>query len=146
MQDKKVNEEALINIYKNAHIALQSLSNLTPEVEDLDLKQELLDEYEGYEKMIGEISRYMKENDIEPKDINPLKKAMLWSSIKMNTLTDRSKSHVADMMVQGTVMGIVELTQLKSESGSVLNEDVLDFADRLLKLEEGYEEKLKTFL
>ncbi len=146
MQDKKVNEEALINIYKNAHIALQSLSNITPEVEDLDLKQELLDEYEGYEKMIGEISRYMKENDIEPKDINPLKKAMLWSSIKMNTLTDRSKSHVADMMVQGTVMGIVELTQLKSESGSVLNEDVLDFADRLLKLEEGYEEKLKTFL
>lgn len=146
MQDKKVNEEALIKIYKNAHIALQSLSNITSEVEDLDLKQELLDEYEGYEKMIGEISRYMKENDIEPKDINPLKKAMLWSSIKMNTLTDRSKSHVADMMVQGTVMGIVELTQLKSESGSVLNEDVLDFADRLLKLEEGYEEKLKTFL
>ena len=119
MQDKKVNEEALVNIYTNAHIALQSLSNLTPEVEDLDLKQELLDEYEGYEKIIGEISRYMKENDMEPKDINPLKKAMIWSSIKMNTLTDRSKSHVADMMVQGTVMGVVELTQLKNESGSV---------------------------
>ena len=50
------------------------------------------------------------------------------------------------MMVQGTVMGIVELTQLKNESGSVLNEDVLDFADRLLALEEGYEEKLKTYL
>ena len=44
MQDKKVNEEALVNIYKNAHIALQSLSNLTPEVVDLDFKQELLDQ------------------------------------------------------------------------------------------------------
>ena len=64
----------------------------------------------------------------------------------MNTLADKSKSHMADMMVQGTVMGIVELTQLKNESGSVLNEDVLDFADRLLTLEEGYEEKLKTYL
>ena len=53
MQDKKVNEEALVNIYKNAHIALQSLSNLTPEVVDLDFKQELLDQYEGYEKIIG---------------------------------------------------------------------------------------------
>lgn len=146
MQDKKVNEEALVNIYKNAHIALQSLSNLTPEVVDLDFKQELLDQYEGYEKIIGEISRYMKEHDMEPKDINPLKKAMIWSSIKMNTLADKSKSHMADMMVQGTVMGIVELTQLKNESGSVLNEDVLDFADRLLALEEGYEEKLKTYL
>ena len=83
---------------------------------------------------------------MEPKDINPLKKAMIWSSIKMNTLADKSKSHMADMMVQGTVMGIVELTQLKNESGSVLNEDVLDFADRLLALEEGYEEKLKTYL
>ena len=142
MQDKKVNEEALVNIYKNAHIALQSLSNLTPEVVDLDFKQELLDQYEGYEKIIGEISRYMKEHDMEPKDINPLKKAMIWSSIKMNTLADKSKSHMADMMVQG----IVELTQLKNESGSVLNEDVLDFADRLLALEEGYEEKLKTYL
>lgn len=105
MQDKKVNEEALVNIYKNAHIALQSLSNLTPEVVDLDFKQELLDQYEGYEKIIGEISRYMKEHDMEPKDINPLKKAMIWSSIKMNTLADKSKSHMADMMVQGDGYG-----------------------------------------
>ena len=43
----------------------------------------------------------MAENGVEPKDINPLKKAMLWSSIKMKTLFNSSRNQVAD--AYGTV-------------------------------------------
>ena len=38
-----------------------------------------------------------------------MKKAMMWGSIKMSTLTDGSRAHIAEMMVQGTVMGITAL-------------------------------------
>ena len=145
MEFNDYNKKAITDVYKNAHIALQSISDLIPEVEDEGIKNELQEEYEGYEKLIGEISSFMRDNGIEPKDVNPLKKAMLWSSIKMKTMFDNSKNQVAEMMINGTVMGINELTAMKNE-GSNLDENILSFVERLLELEEDYEQRLKKFL
>ena len=48
------------------------------------------------------------------KEPSVVKKAMMKGSVKMNTLTDNSRSHIADMMIRGTVMG---LTSLKTSYG-----------------------------
>ena len=139
------NEKALNDVYKNAHLALQSISDLLPAVSDDDIKNELKEQYEGYEKLIGEISSVMAENSVTPKDVNPFKKAMLWSSIKMKTMMNNSRNQVAEMMINGTVMGITELTAMKNE-GHNLDESVLNCVQKLLSLEEEYEQKLKRFL
>lgn len=146
MEDKNINNDVLNKIYRNAHIALQSISNLIPEVEESPIKKELHEEYEGYEKIIGEISKEMSENGLEPKDINPLKKTMMWSSIKMKTITDNSQNNAADMMVQGSVMGIIELYTILSHYSNSLSENTRELVQKLLDLEEEYERKLKTFL
>ena len=145
MELNEYNQKAINDIYKNAHIALQSISDLIPSVEDDDIKDELREEYEGYEKIIGKISTFMAEKGIEPKDINPFKKAMMWSSIKMKTLFNSSRNQVAEMMINGTVMGINELTAMKNE-GTNLDEGVLELLNELLSLEEKYEQELKKYL
>ena len=139
------NQKAINDVYKNAHIALQSISDLLPAVVDDDIKTELKEQYEGYEKLIGEISSFMAENGVEPKDVSPFKKAMLWSSIKMKTIMNNSRNQVADMMINGTVMGINELTAMKNE-GQNLDDGVLHLLQELLSLEEDYEQRLKKFL
>ena len=139
------NKKAITDVYKNAHLALQSISDLLPAVEDEDVKVELKEEYEGYEKIIGEVSSFMAQNGIEPKDVNPFKKAMLWSSIKMKTLFDNSRNQVAEMMINGTVMGINELTAMKNESEN-LEPKILELLEKLLKLEENSEQRLKKYL
>lgn len=146
MTDYKLVKEELNNVFQNAHIAMQSISNVLPECSSQKMRDELTHEYEGYQEFIGKISKYMSENGYEQKDVNVMKKAMLYTSVKMNTLTDDSCSHVAEMMVKGTVMGITELKQLLSRGKDVLNEDVLSLANDLLKLEEEYEERLKALL
>ena len=145
MEINEYNQKAINDIYKNAHIALQSISDLIPSVEHDDIKNELIEQYEGYEKVIGKASTFMAENDIEAKDVNPMKKAMLWSSIKMKTLFNNSKNQVAEMMINGTVMGINELTAMKNESSN-LNDEILSILDELLSLEEEYEQRLKKYL
>lgn len=70
---------------------------------------------------------------------------MLWSSIKMKTMMNNSRNQVAEMMINGTVMGITELTAMKNE-GHNLDEPVLNCVQKLLSLEEEYEQKLKRFL
>ncbi len=145
MEFNEYNTKAINDVYKNAHIALQSISDLLPSVTEEDIKKELQEEYEGYEKVIGEISAFMAENGIEPKDINPFKKAMMWGGIKMNTMFDTSRTHIAEIMIKGTVMGITELTAMKNESTN-LDESIVQQIDKLLALEEEYEQKLKKFL
>ena len=145
MVDSNVNRKAITDVYKNAHIALQSISDILPAVEDEKLKKELKDEYDGYEKIIGKISSYLAEKGIEPKDVNVFKKAMMWSSVKMKTLIDDSKNNIADMMIKGTVMGVNELAAMKNEEENY-DKEVSDFISELLSLEEGYHENLKKYL
>ena len=143
----KKSEEVLAEIYRNSQLALQSISNILPETEDTDLREELLKEHGEYEKIGGKAAILAKDRDIELKNPNPMKKAMMWSSIKMNTLTDNSRSHIAEMMVQGTVMGV---TALKSSLGEMskenADEEIKALAEELLAMEEEFEKKWKEFI
>lgn len=146
MQNRKVNEETLNNLYKNAHIALQSISDLIPETDDEMIKTELKEQYDGYEKIIGEISTYMKDNEITPKDIGPMKKMMLKTSVKMNAMKNDNRSHIAEMMIKGTVMGITDIYRELGEKEGQTTPEVESLALKLASLEEGYEKRLKSYL
>lgn len=139
------NAKAVNDAYKNAHIAMQSISDLLPEVKDEGLKKELRGEFKGYETHINDISAFMKENDLEPEDINAFKKTIMKGSIKMKTFFNDSKNNIADMMLKGTVMGINELSQMTNESEN-LDENVKSLISDLLKTEENYEKRLRKFL
>ena len=75
-----------------------------------------------------------------------MKKAMMWGSIKMNTLKDNSRAHIAEMMIQGTVMGITSLKTSLSELPKDDDEEITALLKDLIALEEEFEKKLKTFL
>lgn len=139
------NVKALNDGYKNAHIAMQSLADILPAVEDKHFKEHLLLEYRAYESIIAEFEDYMLKNNLNPKDINVLKKMMLWTSIKMKTFMDNSKNQIAEMMIKGTVMGVNELTAMLNEQKN-LDEGVKTLLQKLLSLEEKYQEELKKFL
>ena len=141
----KKDEEVLAEIYRNCQLALQSISDILPETEDEELRREMESEHEGYEKISGKASVIAKNRGIELKEPNPMKKMMMWGSIKMSTLTNGTRAHIAEMMIQGTVMGI---TSLKTTDGKAecADEEICELLRELITLEEKYEKKLKTFL
>lgn len=144
--DEKSTEKELLNvIWKNAHIAMQAISDVSPETDNEEMKRELADEYDGYERFVSSVRAYMQERGIEPKDVNFVKKTMMTMGVKMNAMKDDSRSHIAEMMIKGTVMGITELGELLS-SNSQASEEVLNFANELKSIEEEYEERLKNLL
>lgn len=140
------NLEFIGEVYRNASIALQSINDVMPEVENEELRNEIHDEYEGYERFITDLTSYMKEKGYEIKDIGNMKKIMMWSAIKMNTAFDSTHSHIAEIMIKGTVMGITEMTKIINETECLTDDKALDYAKRLLALQEEYEERLKNHL
>ena len=145
-QKNKKAEEVLAEIYRNAQLALQSISNILPQVDDEEIRAELLSQHEAYEQFSAKAAVLAKDKGIELKEPNPFKKAMMWGSIKMNTLTDNSRAHIADMMVQGTVMGNTSLRTSASEFEADGDDEIYALLDEMLKAEEQFEKKWKEYL
>jgi len=145
-QQKKQSEEILAEIYRNAHLALQSISDILPSVEAPDLREEILREHEIYEQFAARAAVLARDKGTEVKEPNPFKKAMMWGSIKMSTLTDNSRSHIAEMMIQGTVMGITSLKASRNETYRDADDEVIKLLDEMIQTEEEFEKKLKQYL
>lgn len=141
----KSTAEALAEIYRNTQLALQSIANILPEVDDEKIKTELMSQHEEYERFSAKAAMLAKDENVELKEPNPMKKMMMWGSIKMNTLTNNSPSHIADMMLQGTVMGI---SALRTTLGEITMQegDVVSLLKEMISMEEKFEKTWKSFL
>ena len=146
MATLKSDSEILAEIYRNAQLALTSISDLLPEVEDEAMKEELLREHEEYEKICSQAASLATRYDLNLKEPSPIKKAMMWSAIKMNAATDNSAQNVAQMMIKGTVNGITCLKTSLTDGESIMDADIKSLLKDAIALEEGFEKKLKSYL
>lgn len=143
----KKSEEVLAEIHRNCMLALQSISDILPETEDTDIRETLLKQHEEYEKLGSKAALLAREKSIELKNPGPIKKAMMWSSIKMSTMNDNSRAHIAEMMTQGTVMGITALkSSLANMSDENADQDIQALAQELLHTEEQFEKSWKSLI
>ena len=88
MQKTKSDKEILPEVYRNAQLALQSISDILPEIEDGAVREEVLREHEEYEKISGRAAQLARLRGVRLKEPNPVEKAMMWSAITVNTATD----------------------------------------------------------
>jgi len=146
-KDRKKTEEALSEIYRNAQLALVLIADILPEIgEDEQIKTELHAQHEEYEKISAKASILARNMGLELKEPNPMKKAMMWGSIKMSAMKDNSRAHIAEMMVQGTVMGITALRATLGETPEHGNEEIISLLKEMIEMEETFEKRWKQFI
>ncbi|MDE6441865.1 MAG: hypothetical protein K2L12_03815 [Clostridia bacterium] len=146
MEQSKSNSEIVAEIYRNAQLALTSISDILPEVDDGGIREEIMHQHEEYEKICSKASKLALESGLDLKEPSPMKKAMMWSAIKMGTANDNSAQNIAQMMIRGTVTGITSLKTALTDSENTLQPDVKKLLTELISLEEGFEKRLKKFL
>ena len=84
---------------------------------------------------------------VEAKEENPMTK--LWASVgmAMNTLTDSSDSHIAQMIAEGSTMGITDgIKLLRDYENTDVSEEALAFARDVIQFEEHNLEKAKSYI
>ena len=146
MEELKKDSEVLAEIYRNAQLALTSISDILPEIDDVNIKEEILREHAEYERICSEAASLAHKFDVELKEPNPVKKAMMWSAIKMGTANDNSAQNIAQMMIRGTVTGLTSLKTSLTDGERVMDEEVKKLLCDLIDMEEKFEAKLKTYL
>lgn len=146
MQKTKTDGEIIAEIYRNARLALTSIADILPEIDDEEIKKEIISEHEEYERICAEAALLAKKRGAEVKEPSPVKRAMMWSAIKLNTAGDGSRSNIAQMMVRGTVTGITSLQTTLTENRHAIGGDTEALLRRLIDAEERFEERLKNFI
>ncbi len=146
MGELKKDSEILAEIYLNAQLGITSIVDIMPEIDDESIKEEIMREHEEYERIRSEAANLARKYNLELKEPSPMKKAMMWSAIKMGTASDNSAQNVAQMMLKGTVQGITSLRTSLTDGELIMDAEVKKLLTELIDLEEGFEKKLKTFL
>lgn len=139
------NMELLNDIYQNSRTGEESIKALLPSVDDAKLKNDLQTQMIGYTQMYAKAQQEIVNRKEQPKENGVLEQVSVRTGVKMNTLLDRTPSHIAEMMIQGSNMGIVSLTkQMKRHPEA--DHKVKQLADELLKFEENNIQRLKAYL
>ena len=140
------NLDFLHTVYKNAETGITSIDTILKHVTDEEMREVLLKQYDDYDKYCTKLAKHITAQGETPKKNNPFTKAQMWSSINFSALMDDSSSHIADMMIKGSNMGITALNkELNAHSGE-LDRDAEAMAKELLALEQNNIEQLKPYL
>lgn len=132
-------------IYKNAHMGVDGIKNILPAVEDGKMKRALTKQEQKYSEIVQSASQKALPYEAELKELNIFTKGMSYTSIKLKSMMDKSTSHLADMLVQGTTMGITDVIKKQGEN-QLASEDIIQLAKDLQRAEEEFVDTLKTFL
>ncbi len=143
--EKNTNLYVLNEVHKGAKMGMDSISTVSEKVSEPNFKDNLSFQYTQYGDILDSVNEIYKKYGEIPKDDNPMTQVMSWTGIQMNTMSDKSNSHIADMLIQGTTMGIIEGRKLLNQNPNI-DQEVRQVLDTFVKMQENNVEKLKTFL
>lgn len=145
MPKAEPNEQLLNAIYQNAKMGEEAISMLLSSTPGEAICADLQTQLQNYTTVATEAANQLIAHKAAPQDNPPMEKVGLWGSVKVNMLTDKSPSHIAEMMIQGSTMGIVDMTKQLKEAGHA-EQTVVDLGNSLIQDEQNHIERMKTYL
>lgn len=139
------NEEMLQFLYKNASMSADTTKRVMDKTRDKRLKNELASQIMGYRRFAGEATDGLRSHGLMPQDNSVMTKLMTNMGIEMNTMIDSTSSHIAELMINGTNMGIIKMHKHLNRNKSC-DENTTEMCNRLLKFEKDNITSLERYL
>lgn len=138
-------KQDLSNLYKNVTMAQNCIKTLLPYVDKQDITKALHKQVEQYDHYIEQVGTLAEKLNFDPTPAPKMLISMANMGIRAKMMTDKSITHVAKIMLQGTLNGIIDLYRMIRENGDV-HPDVALLEKQILRYEEGCFETLKSYL
>ena len=143
--NEKVEINVLDELSKGACMGMDAIKFVLDKVENENLYNLLEKQYNGYKKIKDRIDElYPEYSSKEPHETSTMNKVMTWYGIEMKTMFDESNSKIAELLLQGTNMGIIEGRKLLNHKDT--DKEVEKLLSEYVKNQEEAVEKLKEFL
>lgn len=137
-------QEATIyrEIQRNTEMAITAIETISGKVKDPSLTRRIAEQELKYSELHNEAVKQLIQEKAEPYHGNFLAETMLKTGIHCNTMLNTSTSHIAELMIKGSNMGILEMEKVLHH-----NTDAAEHAVSLgRKLVVCEEENVKTLM
>lgn len=139
------NINVLDELYKGCDMGIQAIDMILNKMDNHDFSEllnEFKDKYIEHSTDIKEL--YKKYTDSDIHEVNTAEKIMTWYGIMKDTIFDESDSKIAELLINGTNMGIIEGRKILNNKK--MDKDVYYICCKYIKFQEKYLDKLKDYL
>ncbi len=140
-----VDLDLLEKTYQNVSIGITALEAVLDKVKDQQLSNDLHRQLRDYHEIAYKTKRQLRMSGAKAKDVSRYNKAVMKGNVKMNTLIGSSDSHIAQMVIQGSTMGVTKMTRLLHASKNA-DGACTKIAEEFVKKEESNIEVMKNYL
>ena len=147
MKEKtKINKDVLDELNKGCAMGMDAIRDILKKVEDSKFKKVLEDEFDKYKEIHQRIEiKYTEFSKEEPTETSAMNKIMTSMMTEMKLMKDNSDSKIAELLIQGTNMGIIEGKKLLNHKEH-LKKEVEDILKEYIKMQENSVEIYKQYL
>ncbi|HHV10165.1 MAG TPA: hypothetical protein GXX75_07815 [Clostridiales bacterium] len=140
-----VDLDLLEKTYQNASIGITAIKAVLDKTENKTLNNELHKQLKDYQELADKSKEQLLKNGAKVKKQSLYVRAMMKGNVKMNILMKPSDSRIAQMVIQGSTMGVTQMTKLihaKPNADGTSKE----LAQEFVKKEEENIEVMKGYL
>ena len=137
--------ELLNRMYQDAGIGMLAVDKVLKKIESADLKKLFKAQFEAYQKIADRCDIIALNRNKEVKDNGKFKKIKQTAMIYMAIWMDKTPRHIVELMINGTVMGIVDTIKAEKDLPPKTEEVKTLLAD-FKKMQNEFYEKLKKEL
>ena len=151
MDEKQTSKDAevafLQEVYKGVSMGTDAVNTILGKARDKSFREELTAELDGYENFANQARDQLTALSVAAKEVSTFAKIPSAISINMSTLVDDSTSKLAELMIDGNTMGVVQMKkELSRVEQGAISDDATKLAEDVVAFQEKNIETMKTFL
>ena len=135
-------------IYKDAAMGRYSTQKLMENLKGKDNKitDDVEEIFEGYSSFEEKAKEVLISCNMTPEEEGNIAKMMSSMGIMKEVLTDNSDPAIADLLIQGISMGVIEMEKRIKGASDDINKDHIKLAKEFLKFQEKAQKKMEKYL
>lgn len=137
--------EMLNAICKNAQMGCKGIDEIMEYTKTEKFRKALETQRKEYDNIYEEGKKLLMDRKENVEGIPAMAKVSSNIMSMMKRMQDSSEEHLAEMMYQGSAMGVTKIIRNQREYGGT-NPKICALADRLLKTEENNMDEMRKFL
>lgn len=132
-------------IVENARMGEYGCEQLLNKTADEAMRRELALEKQNYLQLAEDAERRLQRMGLPIRHKDSMARMGMWMGMQFNTLLDKTGSHIAEILIEGATMGIVEMTKARNSFPDA-DPDAQSAAARFITCQQEAVDRLKKAL
>ncbi len=146
MNEPNYNAELLNFIYQNSQMGVNTITHLMDITTDEAFKEQLHAQLKEYRQMHDKAAQMLEANGFNEEGLTAFEKIRTYLMVNFQTLSDDSTSHLAEMLMVGSNMGVIDAIKNIHKYQGKAEPDIVKLMEHLKQFEENNVERFKQYL